>query len=125
MLKVALLLKSSSLTFFFATSNFSFFESFFTRRWIFCISLMILDRLNRALKMLKQTKRKSKRLILLLEWFFCSHLLSGIELKVEHWQVSSQANQGQHGVYTAGIDFSRYDPIVKGFSDSLSKTSRQ
>jgi len=76
------------------------------------------DRLNRALKMLKQTKRKSKKLILILEWFFCSHLLSGIELKVEHWQVSSQANQGQHGVYTAGIDFSRYDPIVRDFSDS-------
>ena len=76
------------------------------------------DRLNRALKMLKQTKRKSKRLILILEWFFCSHLLSGIELKVEHWQVSSQANQGQQGVYTAGIDFSRYDPIVRDFSDS-------
>ena len=76
------------------------------------------DRLNRALKMLKQTKRKSKRLILILEWFFCSHLLSGIELKVEHWQVSSQATQGQHGVYTAGIDFSRYDPIVRDFSDS-------
>lgn len=76
------------------------------------------DRLNRALKMLKQTKRKSKRLILILEWFFCSHLISGIELKVEHWQVSSHANQGQSGVYTAGIDFSRYDPIVKGFNDS-------
>ena len=76
------------------------------------------DRLNRALRMLKQTKRKSKRLILILEWFFCSHILSGIELKVEHWQVSSQANQGQSGVYTAGIDFSRYDPIVKNFSDS-------
>ncbi|MHA1257645.1 MAG: hypothetical protein ACTSPS_18825 [Promethearchaeota archaeon] len=76
------------------------------------------DRLNRALKMLKQTKRKSKKQILILEWFFCSHLLSGIELKVEHWQVSSQATQGQHGVYTAGIDFSRYDPIVRDFSDS-------
>ena len=76
------------------------------------------DRLNRALKMLKQTKRKSKRFILILEWFFCSHILSGIELKVEHWQVSSQANQGQQGVYTAGIDFSRYDPIVRDFSDS-------
>lgn len=76
------------------------------------------DRLNRALRMLKQTKRKSKKLILLLEWFFCTHILSGIELKVEHWQVSSQANQGQSGVYTAGIDFSRYDPIVNDFSDS-------
>ena len=28
------------------------------------------DRLNRALRMLKQTKRKSKRLILILEWLF-------------------------------------------------------
>jgi len=76
------------------------------------------NRLSRALKMLKQTKRKSKRLILILEWFFCSHLLSSIELKVEHWQVSSQATQGQAGVYTAGLDFSRYDPIVKDFNDS-------
>ncbi|MFX0069691.1 MAG: hypothetical protein ACFFAO_01165 [Candidatus Hermodarchaeota archaeon] len=76
------------------------------------------DRLARAFKMLKQTKRKSKRMDLLLEWFFCSHLLSSIELKVEHWQISSQATHGQAGVYTAGIDFSRYDNIVKDFSDS-------
>ncbi|TFG07173.1 MAG: hypothetical protein EU539_05660 [Promethearchaeota archaeon] len=80
------------------------------------------DRLARAYKMLKQTKRKSKRMDLLLEWFFCSHLLSSIELKVEHWQVSSQATHGQAGVYTAGIDFSRYDNIIRDFSDSkLSK----
>ena len=76
------------------------------------------SRLNRVLKMLKQTKKKSKRIILILEWFFCSHLLSSIELKVEHWQVSSQATHGQAGVYTAGLDFSRYDPIVKEFNDS-------
>ncbi|MHA2010631.1 MAG: hypothetical protein ACW980_25245, partial [Promethearchaeota archaeon] len=44
------------------------------------------DRLNKALKMLQSTKRKSKRLNLYLEWFFCSHLLSNIEVKVEHWQ---------------------------------------
>lgn len=75
------------------------------------------DRLTRALKFLKQTKRKDKRMGLLLEWFFCSHLLSSIELKVEHWQVSSQAGHEQAGVYTAGLDFSRYDNIVKDFSD--------
>ncbi len=75
------------------------------------------DRLNRALKMLKQTKRKSKRLILLLDWFFSSHLLENIEIKVEHWQVSSTTSTGA-GVYTAGVSFSRYDPIVKGFNDS-------
>lgn len=75
------------------------------------------DRLSLAFKMLKQTKRKSKRMPLLLEWFFCSHLLSSIEIKVEHWQVSSQAGRGQAGVYTAGIDFSRYDKIIKDFKD--------
>ncbi|MFX1259024.1 MAG: hypothetical protein ACFFAN_14290 [Promethearchaeota archaeon] len=75
------------------------------------------DRLNKAYKMLKQTKRKSKRMDLLLEWFFCSHLLSAIELKVEHWQVSSQATHGQSGVYTAGIDFSRYDNIIRDFQE--------
>ena len=76
------------------------------------------DRLNKALKMLQATKRKSKRQNLILEWFFCSTLLSKIELKVEHWQVSSQATQGTTGVYTAGIDFSRYDNIVREFPDS-------
>ena len=75
------------------------------------------DRLNRANKMLRQTKRKSKRMPLLLEWYFCSHLLSNIELKVEHWQVSSSAVQGQTGVYTAGLDFSRYDRIIEDFRD--------
>ena len=75
------------------------------------------DRLNRANKMLRQTKRKSKRMPLLLEWYFCSHLLSNIELKVEHWQVSSSAVQGQTGVYTAGLDFSRYDKIIEDFKD--------
>ena len=76
------------------------------------------DRLNKALKMLQTTKRKSKRQNLYLEWFFCSALLSKIELKVEHWQVSSQASHGTTGVYTAGIDFSRYDNIVRDFPDS-------
>ncbi|TFG24684.1 MAG: hypothetical protein EU529_03530 [Promethearchaeota archaeon] len=75
------------------------------------------DRLNLAFKILKQTKRKSRRTTLLLEWFFCSHLLSSIELKIEHWQVSSQAIRGQAGVYTAGIDFSRYDKIIIEFKD--------
>lgn len=76
------------------------------------------DRLMKALKIIKQTKRKSKRMDLFLEWYFCSHLLSDIELKVEHWQVSSQATIDQAGVYTAGIDFSRYDNIVREFPDS-------
>jgi len=76
------------------------------------------DRLNRALKMLKTTKRKSKKMDYYLEWFFSSTLLSKIELKVEHWQVSSGATHGTTGVYTAGIDFSRYDPIVREFSDA-------
>ncbi len=76
------------------------------------------DRLQRALKFLKETKRKDNRMDSYLEWFFCSHLLENIELKVEHWQVSSQASHGHAGVYTAGVSFSRYDNIIKGFSDS-------
>ncbi len=75
------------------------------------------DRLNKAYKMLKDTKRKSKRMSLYLEWFFCSYLLSNIEVKVEHWQTSSAAGHGQTGVYTAGISFSRYDNIVRDFPD--------
>ncbi|MFX0000736.1 MAG: hypothetical protein ACFE9Q_08590 [Candidatus Hodarchaeota archaeon] len=75
------------------------------------------DRLNRALKMLKDTKRKSKRMNLYLEWFFCSHLLSNIEVKVEHWQTSSAAGHGSAGVYTAGINFGRYDQIIRDFPD--------
>jgi hypothetical protein len=76
------------------------------------------DRLNRAFKFLKDTKRKSKRLPLLLEWFFCSHLIENIEFKVEHWQQSSAAGHGAVGVYTAGINFSRYDQIVNEFPDA-------
>lgn len=76
------------------------------------------DRLSRALKWLKATKRKSDRMPLLIEWFFCSHLIESIEFKVEHWQVSSAAGHGQSGVYTAGILFSRYDQIVKEFPDA-------
>jgi len=75
------------------------------------------DRLNRAYKWLKDTKRKSKRMDLYLDWFFCSALLSKIELKVEHWQVSSSAGHGSAGVYTAGINFGRYDQIIRDFSD--------
>ena len=75
------------------------------------------DRLQRALKMLKLTKRKSKRMELILEWYASSLLLSKIELKVEHWQVSSSAGHGDAGVFTAGIDFSRYDNVIKDFSD--------
>ena len=76
------------------------------------------DRLNKALKMFQSTKRKSKRMNLYLEWFFCSHLLSNIEVKVEHWQTSSAAGHGTTGVYTAGLDFSRYDNIIREFPDS-------
>ena len=76
------------------------------------------DRLNRAVKMLKTTKRKSKRMDLYIEWFTDSLLLSKIELKVEHWQVSSSADHSSAGVYTAGIDFSRYDNIIKDFTDA-------
>lgn len=76
------------------------------------------DRLNRAYKMLKDTKRKSKRMDLYLDWFFCSTLLSKIELKVEHWSVSTSAGHGNTGVYTAGINFGRYDQIIRDFSDS-------
>jgi hypothetical protein len=76
------------------------------------------DRLKRALKILKTTKRKSKRMKLYIEWFTDSLLLSKIELKVEHWQVSSSADHSSAGVYTAGIDFSRYDNIVRDFSDA-------
>jgi hypothetical protein len=80
------------------------------------------DRLNRALKMLKTTKRGSKRMELYLEWYTSSLLLSQIELKVEHWQVSSSAGHGSAGVYTAGLDFSRYDNIIRDFpDDKLSK----
>jgi hypothetical protein len=76
------------------------------------------DRLNRAFKMLRDTKRKSKRMNLYIEWFFCSTLLSKIEVKVEHWQTSSAASHGSTGVYTAGINFGRYDQIIREFSDS-------
>jgi hypothetical protein len=76
------------------------------------------DRLNKALKMLKTTKRKSKRMELYLDWFTVSLLLSRIELKVEHWQVSSSSGHGSAGVYTAGIDFSRYDNIIREFPDN-------
>ena len=76
------------------------------------------DRLNKAYKMLKDTKRKSKRMKLYMEWFFCSYLLSNIEVKVEHWQTSSAAGHGQTGVYTAGMNFSRYDNIVRDFPDN-------
>ncbi|MEJ2248126.1 MAG: hypothetical protein P8Y70_01835 [Candidatus Lokiarchaeota archaeon] len=80
------------------------------------------DRLKRACKFLKETKRKQKRMDLYLEWFTNSFLLSRIELKVEHWQVSSAAGHGSDGVYTAGLDFSRYDNIIKEFPDAkLSK----
>lgn len=75
------------------------------------------ERLNKALKMLQSTKRKSKRMNLFMEWFFCSTLMSKIEVKVEHWQTSSAASHGTTGVYTAGIDFSRYDNIVREFPD--------
>ena len=52
------------------------------------------DRLTRILKMLRNAKRKSRRIKLYLEWLFCSHLISTVEFKVEHWQVSTQAGHG-------------------------------
>jgi len=76
------------------------------------------DRLKRAARMLKGAKRKSKRTKLIMEWYFCSHLLEQVEFKVEHWQTSSHSGHGQAGVYTAGINFSRYDPIIKEFNDN-------
>ncbi len=83
------------------------------------------DRLNRIYKIVRETKRKSKRMSLLLAWFFYSHLIENIEFKVEHWQVSSRAGHGNTGVYTAGISFSRYDNIIKEFpNDKLQKVTR-
>ncbi|MBY9006463.1 MAG: hypothetical protein KGD63_06865 [Candidatus Lokiarchaeota archaeon] len=76
------------------------------------------DRLQRALNFLKETKRKDKRMDSYLDWFFSTHLLENIEFKVEHWQISTHASHGAAGVYTAGVSFSRYDKIIKGFSDS-------
>jgi hypothetical protein len=75
------------------------------------------DRLKRAYKFLKESRRDDDRKELYLEWFFSSHLLENIELKVEHWQVSSGASHESTGVYTAGVSFSRYDNIIKEFSD--------
>ncbi|MHA1351079.1 MAG: hypothetical protein ACTSPZ_09640 [Promethearchaeota archaeon] len=79
------------------------------------------DRLNRALKILKTTKRKSKRMKLYIEWFTDSLLLSKIELKVEHWQVSSSADHSSAGVYTAGIDFSKLLTLVDAFYRSQTR----
>ena len=76
------------------------------------------DRLKRAARILKDSKRKSKRPKLVVERIFCSHLIENIEVKTEHWQVSAHSGHGQAGVYTAGISFSRYDPIVKDFNDN-------
>jgi len=75
------------------------------------------DRLNRINNILKNFNRKSKRFNLLLEWFKLSYYLENIDVKVEHWQVSSQATRSQAGVYTAGIPFGRYDRIVEEFSE--------
>lgn len=75
------------------------------------------DRLNRINNILKNFNRKSKKFNFLLEWFKLSHYLENIDVKVEHWQVSSQATRSQAGVYTAGIPFGRYDRIVEEFSE--------
>jgi len=75
------------------------------------------DRLNRMYNILKNLNRKSKKFNLLLEWFRVSHYLENIDVKVEHWQVSSQATRSQAGVYTAGIPFGRYDRVVEDFSE--------
>ncbi len=81
------------------------------------------DRLNRAFEMMKESKRKSKRVSLLLEWVFFSHLIENIEIKVKHWQVSSDTKQGRAGGYFSRISFSRYDHIIKNFADrKLSRT---
>jgi len=94
----------------------------FTERYERVYKQMHPDRLKRAYKFLKDTKRKDERMDLYLEWFFSSHLLENIELKVEHWQVSSHASHDNVGVYTAGFSFARYDNIIKEFSDKqLSK----
>ncbi len=75
------------------------------------------DRLTTAMKMMKDVRKKQKRLELFLDWFQLSFLLESIEFKVEHWQTSAQATHGTTGVYTAGISFSRYDPVVREFDD--------
>lgn len=94
----------------------------FTSRHDEIYVLMHPDRLSRANKQVKSIKRKKERMDLVLDWFALSFLLGNIEFKVEHWQVSSGAGHGQAGVYSAGINFSRYDPIVSDFDDDkLSK----
>lgn len=75
------------------------------------------DRLNRIFNILKTQNRKSPKFKLLLDWFMYSIYLSSIEVKVEHWQVSSHASRTAAGVYTAGIPFGRYDRIVEEFTE--------
>jgi hypothetical protein len=75
------------------------------------------DRLSRIYNILKKLNRKAKKYNLLLEWFRLSYYLENIDVKVEHWQVSSRATRSQVGVYTAGIPFARYDRIVEDFSE--------
>jgi uncharacterized protein YihD (DUF1040 family) len=75
------------------------------------------DRLNRMLNILKKGNRKSKKFQLLLDWFMFSLYIDNIEVKVEHWQVSSHASSAATGVYTAGIPFGRYDKIVEDFPE--------
>ncbi len=75
------------------------------------------DRLKRIYNILKNLNRKSKKFTLLLEWFRLSHYLENIDVKVEHWQVSSHATRSQVGIYTAGIPFGRYDRVVEEFSE--------
>jgi len=81
------------------------------------------DRLKRLLKFLKDTDYDNKeRKDLYIEWFILSLIVSKIEYKVEHWQLSTESEKGEAGVYTAGIDFSRYDNIIKKIkSDTLTK----
>ncbi|MGV9171476.1 MAG: hypothetical protein ACOC35_02750, partial [Promethearchaeia archaeon] len=75
------------------------------------------SRLKRVYRILKDERKRSDRIPILLEWFFISHLLENIEVKVEHWQVSTSADHGQTGVYTAGINFARFDNVIRDDDD--------
>jgi hypothetical protein len=83
------------------------------------------SRLKRIYRILKDEKKRSDRIPILLEWFFISHLLENIEVKVEHWQVSTSADHGQTGVYTAGINFARFDNVVRDEDDYSDRKLRK
>lgn len=83
------------------------------------------SRLKRIYRILKDEKKRSDRIPILLEWFFISHLLENIEVKVEHWQVSTSADHGQTGVYTAGINFARFDNVIRDEDDYSDRKLRK